>query len=117
MVVFARLANPNLLPKNEPLRPPAENVLPNYSNNINVTQEPGDSSSSLETGNAGQEIFEPNPASTKNAEKDRPGGLPGASKVPVLIAIVSGVVLVISGIYFVLKKRQSVGKSNDIERG
>ena len=35
-VSFARMADPNLLPKNEPLRPPAENILPNFENNINA---------------------------------------------------------------------------------
>lgn len=38
--VLARMANPDLFPKNEPLRPPAENVVPNYSNSINAIARP-----------------------------------------------------------------------------
>jgi len=47
LTASARLADPSRFPKNEPLRPPAENISPNYSGNVNFSGEPA-----AETGEA-----------------------------------------------------------------
>jgi len=58
LTASARLADPSRFPKNEPLRPPAENISPNYSGNINFSGEPA-----AETGEtAEQNADEPTPS-------------------------------------------------------
>ncbi len=39
-IVSARLADPSRFPKNEPLLPPGENIIPNYQGSVNFSAEP-----------------------------------------------------------------------------
>ena len=74
--VSARLADPDRFPKYEPLLPPQENIMPNYSGSINFSAEPAS-----ETGEASaQNLGEPVPAGEADNAKVQAGA--GEASLP-----------------------------------
>ena len=111
-VVFARPADPNRLPKSAPLRPPLENVLPNYSNTINTVQEQGGSSGVKDEKIKEQGTEEGNSESLKEiAADEKQNNLPKTLRTPFIIVFILVFLSVLGIIYYFFRKK-AAGKHN-----
>ncbi|MCX6796900.1 MAG: FeoB-associated Cys-rich membrane protein [Candidatus Doudnabacteria bacterium] len=111
-VVSARPANPALLPKSAPLRPPLENVLPSYSNTINTVQEQGSGSGVKDEKIKEQGTEEGNSESLKEiASDEKQNNLPKTSRAPFIIVFILVFLSVLGIIYYFFMKR-AAGKDN-----
>lgn len=113
MVVFARVADPEMFPKNTPLRPPAKNVSPNYSNNINSVQEPGKDENSSEINNEIKKTVDSNSEDVVKEDNLQQKKIYTFKQFPTLLMIVFATLLVTSGAILYLKKNRITERENN----
>jgi hypothetical protein len=117
IVVSARPANPNRFPNTPPLRPPMENIAPNYPNNIDAAEGlQGNGLDFKANENKDQGVWEKNQENPQESAAEKNGGLPKTSRILFLIVLILVFTSIAGAFIYVFREKQAA-KNRDKKSG